>query len=62
MLEPEMAFANLSDDMDYAQELFKFIVLECFDNCFDDIEFFNKWVDKGLIDRLTSFIKNPLQG
>lgn len=59
MIEPEMAFANLSDDMDCAENLFKFIVKECLENCQDDLEFFNKWVNKGLLDRLNSYISKP---
>ncbi|MEE3393340.1 MAG: asparagine--tRNA ligase [Lachnospiraceae bacterium] len=52
MIEPEIAFADLEDDMELAEDMIKYIINFVFDNAPDEMEFFNKFVDKGLIDRL----------
>ncbi len=54
MIEPEIAFADLADDMDLAEAMVKYIISYCLENAKEDIEFLNKFVDKGLIERLTS--------
>ena len=64
MVEPEVAFADLSELMDLEEEFIKFCVKWALDNCADDLEFLNKMVDKGLIERLqkvvnTEFVRLP---
>ena len=64
MVEPEVAFADLHDLMDLEEEFIKFCVQWALDNCKDDLEFLNKMIDKGLIERLqqvvsTEFVRLP---
>ena len=53
MLEPEMAFADLEDDMDLAEDMLKYVINYVMENAPEEMNFFNSFVDKGLIDRLT---------
>ena len=53
MIEPEMAFMDLNDDMDVAEAMIKYIVNHILTACPDEIKFFNSFYDKGLIERLT---------
>ncbi len=52
MIEPEIAFADLADDMMLAESMIKYIINYVLENAPEEMEFFNKFVDKGLIDRL----------
>ncbi len=52
MIEPEIAFADLDDDMKLAEAMIKYIIRYVMETCPDDIEFFNQFVDTGLIERL----------
>lgn len=52
MIEPEIAFADLSDDMRLAEDMLKYIIKYVLENNREEIEFFNNFVDKGLLDRL----------
>ena len=52
MIEPEMAFADLSDDMDVAEAMIKYIINYVMERCPDEMAFFNSFVDKGLVERL----------
>ena len=54
MIEPEMAFADINDDMDTAEEMIKFIINYVMEHNIEEIEFFNKFIDKKLIDRLNN--------
>ena len=54
MLEPEMAFADLDDDMDLAEDMLKYVINYVMENAPEEMNFFNSFVDKGLIDRLTN--------
>ena len=54
MIEPEMAFAELSDDMDVAEAMIKYVIRYVLEHCPQELEFLNKFVDKGLIERLTA--------
>ncbi len=56
MIEPEIAFADLSDDIDLAEDFLKYIFRAVLDERADDMEFFNKYVHKGCIERLEKFI------
>ncbi len=61
MIEPEMAFADLSDDMDVAEAMIKFVVKYIMDNCPKELEFFNNFVDKGLLERLNHIVNSPFE-
>ena len=52
MIEPEMAFADLNDNMILAESMLKYIINYVLENAPEEMEFFNKFVDKGLIERL----------
>ncbi|MBQ9332269.1 MAG: asparagine--tRNA ligase, partial [Oscillospiraceae bacterium] len=52
MIEPEIAFADLSVDMDLQEEMVKYIITAVLRECPDEMEFLNSFVDKGLIERL----------
>ena len=54
MIEPEIAFADLNDNMELAWDMIKYIINHVLDNCKQELEFFNSFVDKTLLDRLTS--------
>jgi len=54
MVEPEMAFYELSDNMDLAEEFLKFLVQTALDECLDDLEFLSKYYDEDLLERLRS--------
>ncbi len=54
MIEPEIAFADLADDMDLAEAMVKYVIGYVLDNCPDEMAFFNNFMDKGLIERLTA--------
>ena len=54
MIEPEIAFADLNDDMELAWDMIKYIINHVMDNCKAELEFFNSFVDKGLLARLTA--------
>ena len=54
MIEPEMAFAELSDNMDVAEAMIKYVIRYVLDNCTQELEFLNKFMDKELIERLTA--------
>ena len=52
MVEPEICFADLSDDMNLAEEMIKYIFQYVLDTCPEEMEFFNKFIDTGLLERL----------
>jgi asparaginyl-tRNA synthetase len=54
MIEPEIAFADLFDDMDLAEEMIKYVILRVLEQAPDEINFLNSFVEPGLIDKLTS--------
>ncbi len=56
MIEPEMAFYDINDNMALAEEFVKFLVQYAIDNCADDLKFLNDKYDEGLIDRLNSVL------
>ena len=56
MIEPEMAFYDIKDNMDLAEEFIKYLVSWALENCIDDIRFLNDKYDDGLIERLRSVI------
>ncbi len=58
MIEPEIAFADLKDDMQLAHDLIKYVISYVLENCADDMKFFNDFIDKGLIERLTALVNS----
>ena len=58
MIEPEIAFCDLSGVMDIEEDMLKFIVQYVLDNCPDEMEFFDKFVEKGLLDKLHKLLKS----
>ena len=61
MIEPEMAFYDIYDNMDLAEEFVKYLVQYALDNNFDDLKFLNDKYDDGLIERLQSVLGIPFQ-
>ncbi|MBO5401854.1 MAG: asparagine--tRNA ligase [Clostridia bacterium] len=61
MIEPEIAFADLEDDMDLAERMTKYVIAYVLENCPEEIEFFNKFVDKGLKARLTDLVNSDFK-
>ena len=58
MIEPEIAFADLNDDMIVMESMLKYVVKYVLDNCKDEMEFFNQYVEKGLIDKLNKLVNS----
>jgi len=59
MIEPEIAFADLEDDMNLIESFIKYIIKYVLDNCKDEMEFFNNFIDKGVLDKLHTVINAP---
>lgn len=59
MIEPEMAFYELEDNMNLAEEFLKYLINYALEHCMDDLEFLNKMYDDGLIERLRSVVAEP---
>lgn len=57
MIEPEVCFIDMNDLMDLEEEFIKYCVKWALDNCMDDLEFLNKMIDNGLIERLKSVVE-----
>lgn len=58
MIEPEIAFAELEDDMELAEDMIKYIIQYVIDNAPEEMEFFNSFVDKGLLERLNNVVQS----
>ena len=58
MIEPEICFADLKDDMDLAESMLKYIINYVLENCPEEMEFFNNFIDKGLLDRLNNVVNS----
>ena len=58
MMEPEMAFCDLEQNMDIAEEMIKYIISYVVEHCPEEMEFFNKFVDKGLLERLDHIVNS----
>ena len=58
MVEPEICFADLNDDMDLAEDMIKYIFQYVLDNCPEEMEFFNQFIDNGLLERLNNVISS----
>lgn len=58
MIEPEIAFADLKDDMELAEDMIKYIINYCLENAPEEFEFFSNFIDKGLLDRLNNIVSS----
>ncbi len=58
MIEPEMAFCALDGNMDVAESFIKYVIGYVLDNCTEDMELFNKFIEKGIIDSLVSVVNS----
>ena len=58
MIEPEIAFADLQDDMELAEDMLKYIIRYCLEHAPEEMEFFNNFIDKGLLERLHNVVDN----
>ena len=58
MIEPEIAFADLEDDMMLAESMIKYVINYVLENAPEEMAFFNNFVDKGLLDRLRNVVEN----
>ena len=58
MIEPEMAFCDLKGDMEVAEAMVKYIIRAVLERCPQEMEFFNKFIDKGLLERLDNVVSN----
>lgn len=61
MIEPEIAFADLQDDMDLAEEMLKYIINYVLENAPEEMEFFNSFIDKELLDRLNNIVTSDFE-
>ena len=58
MVEPEIAFADLNDNMKLAEDMMKYIIQYVMDNAKEEMKFFNSFIDKGLVDRLDNIVNS----
>ncbi len=58
MIEPEICFADLKDDMDLAEQMLKYVISYVLENCKEEMEFFNNFVDKTLLERLNNVVNS----
>ena len=58
MIEPEICFADLNDDMDLAEDMIKYIINYVLEKCPEEMNFFNQFIDKGLLDRLHNVVNS----
>ncbi|MCX7862035.1 MAG: asparagine--tRNA ligase [Bacteroidales bacterium] len=61
MIEPEMAFYDINDNMDLAEDFIKFLVKYALEHCTDDLNFLNEMYDKELINRLNFVLEHPFE-
>ena len=61
MIEPEMAFYDIKDNMDLAEDFLKYLIGYALENCKDDLEFLNNMIDKNLLDRLKFVLNNSFE-
>ena len=58
MIEPEICFADLQDDMDLAESMLKYVINYVLENCPEEMEFFNNFIDKTLLERLNNVVNS----
>lgn len=58
MIEPEVAFADINDNMELAESMIKYIINYVLEHAKEEMKFFNEFIDKGLLDRLNNIVSN----
>ena len=58
MIEPEMAFCDLEGNMNVAEDMIKYVINYVLQECPEEMEFFNKFIDKGLLERLDNIVNS----
>ena len=61
MVEPEMAFYDLEDDMDLAEDFLRYLFKDVLEHCLGDLEFFNKRIDKTILERHRKIVENQFE-
>jgi asparaginyl-tRNA synthetase len=61
MIEPEMAFCDLQQDSELAEEFLKYTIRYVLDNCQEDMAFFNQWIEKGIIQSLENLVTSNFE-
>ncbi len=61
MVEPEMAFADINDNMDMAEEMIKYLINYVLTHCKTEMAFFNQFIDPGLMDRLQNILQSEFE-
>jgi asparaginyl-tRNA synthetase len=61
MIEPEIAFADLNDLLDLAEDFIRTIATQVHERCAEDMEFFDRWIEKGVIDKVASTLRRPFE-
>ena len=61
MIEPEIAFAELSDNMELAENMVKYIINYVLENAPEEMEFFNRFIDNTLLERLNSIVNSDFE-
>jgi asparaginyl-tRNA synthetase len=61
MIEPEIAFADLADNMELAEDMIKYIINYVLENAPEEMEFFSKFIDKGLLERLNNIVSSDFE-
>ena len=61
MIEPEMAFYDINNNMDLAEDFLKYLINYALENCYDDLEFLNSMYDKELLERLKSIVSGTFE-
>lgn len=61
MIEPEIAFSDLNDNMKLAEDMLKYIISYVMENAKEEMKFFNSFIDKGLVDRLKNIVNSDFE-
>lgn len=61
MIEPELAFADINDNMECAESYVKYVLKYVLDNCTEDLQFFDKFVSEGVVERLRKVVETPFE-
>jgi asparaginyl-tRNA synthetase len=61
MIEPEVAFCDLQQDSELAEDFLKYVIAYVLENCQEDMEFFNRWIEKGILDSLEKLINSNFE-
>jgi len=61
MIEPEIAFADLNDDMNLAEDMLKYVISYCLEHAPEEMDFFNQFIDKSLLERLHFIVESDFK-